>query len=98
VFDIVAFRPGGFVGWVQIYVKLVWENGILRRSTVGRRIISMSREVRALRYLRGSELTLRLEHPEEFELDGDPFGEAIALKATVDHLALYVMVPSEAGT
>jgi diacylglycerol kinase (ATP) len=98
VFDIVAFRPGGFIGWVQIYVKLVWENGVLRRTTVGRRIISMSREVRALRYLRGSELTLRLEHPEEFELDGDPFGEAIALKANVDHLGLYVMVPSEAGT
>ena len=95
VFDIVAFRPGGFVGWVQIYVKLVWENGILRRSTVGRRIVSMSREVRALRYLRGSDLTLRLEHPEEFELDGDPFGEAIALKAHVDHLALLVMVPGE---
>ncbi len=95
VFDIVAFRPGGFVGWVQIYVKLVWENGVLRRSTVGRRILTMSREVRALRYLRGSDLTLRLEHPEEFELDGDPFGEAIALKAHVDHLGLMVMVPSE---
>jgi diacylglycerol kinase (ATP) len=94
VFDIVALRPGGFVGWVQIYVKLVWENGILRRSTVGRRIVSLSREVRALRYLRGSDLTLRLEHPEEFELDGDPFGEAIALKAHVDHLGLHVMVPS----
>jgi diacylglycerol kinase (ATP) len=95
VFDVVAFRPGGFVGWVQIYVKLVWENGVLRRSTVGRRIISMSREVRALRYLRGRELTIRLEHPEEFELDGDPFGEAIALRAKVDHLALLVMVPNE---
>jgi diacylglycerol kinase (ATP) len=94
VFDVVAFRPGGFVGWVQIYVKLVWENGVLRRSTVGRRIISMSREVRALRYLRGRELTIRLEHPEEFELDGDPFGEAIALKAQVDHLGLLVMVPN----
>lgn len=94
IFDIVAFRPGGFVGWVQIYMKLVWENGILRRSTVGRRIVSTSREVRALRYLRGSELTIRLEHPEEFELDGDPFGEAIALKAHVDHLGLRVMVPS----
>jgi diacylglycerol kinase (ATP) len=94
VFDIVAFRPGGFVGWVQIYVKLVWENGILRRSTVGRRIVSMSREVRALRYLRGSDLTIRLEHPEEFELDGDPFGEAVALKAHVDHLGLKVMVPA----
>jgi diacylglycerol kinase (ATP) len=97
VFDIVAFRPGGFVGWVQIYFKLVWENGILRRSTVGRKIVSYSREVRALRYLRGTELTLRLEHPEEFELDGDPFGEAIALKAHVDHLGLNVMVPLEAS-
>jgi diacylglycerol kinase family enzyme len=94
IFDIVAFRPGGFIGWVQIYVKLVWENGILRRSTVGRRIVAMSREVRALRYLRGTNLTIRLEHPEEFELDGDPFGEAIALKAHVDHLALSVMVPA----
>lgn len=94
VFDIVAFRPKGFVGWAQISVKLFWENGVLRRSTVGRRLISMSREVRALRYLRGKELTMRLEHPEEFELDGDPFGEAIALKAWVDHLALKVMVPS----
>jgi len=93
VFDVVAFRPGGFIGWVQISVKLFWENGVLRRSTVGRHIISMSREVRALRYLRASQLTIRLEHPEEFELDGDPFGEAIALKAHVDHLALKVMVP-----
>jgi diacylglycerol kinase (ATP) len=95
VFDVVAFRPGGFVGWVQISVKLFWENGVLRRSTVGRRIISMSREVRALRYLRASQLTIRLERPEEFELDGDPFGEAIALKAHVDHLGLKVMVPSD---
>jgi diacylglycerol kinase (ATP) len=95
IFDIVAFRPSGFIGWVQIWVKIVWENGVLRRSSVGRKIISLSREVRALRYLRGSELILRLEHPEDFELDGDPFGEAIALKATVDHLGLIVKVPQE---
>jgi diacylglycerol kinase (ATP) len=96
VFDIVVFRPNNFFGWVQIWVKIVWENGVLRRSSVGRRIISMTRDVRALRYLRGSELTLRLDRPEEFELDGDPFGEAIALKAHVDPLALLVRVPREA--
>jgi diacylglycerol kinase family enzyme len=94
VLDIVAFRPNGFFGWVQIWVKITWENGVLRRSTVGRRIISLSREVRALRYLRGSDVILRLDRPEEFELDGDPFGEAIALRATVDHLALAVKVPA----
>jgi diacylglycerol kinase (ATP) len=94
IFDIVAFRPKGFFGWVQIWVKITWENGVLRRSTVGRRIISLSREVRALRYLRGTDFVMRLDHPEEFELDGDPFGEAIALRATVDHLALTVKVPA----
>lgn len=96
ILDIVAFRPNGFFGWAQISIKLFWENGVLRRSTVGRRLMSMSREIRALRYLRGSAFTLRLERPEDFELDGDPYGEAIALKAWVDHLALLVMVPAEA--
>ena len=95
VLDIVAFRPQGFFGWAQISVKLFWENGVLRRSTVGRRMISLSREIRALRYLRGSEFTVRLERPEDFELDGDPYGEAIGLKAWVDHLSLLVMVPAE---
>lgn len=94
IFDIVAFRPKGFFGWAGISVKLFWENGVLRRSTVGRRLMSLSREIRALRYLRGRELTIRLERPEDFELDGDPYGEAIALKAWVDHLALQVMVPT----
>jgi diacylglycerol kinase (ATP) len=94
IFDIVALRPTGFIGWAQIWVKIVWENGVLRRSSVGRKLITFSREVRTLRYLKGSELVLRLEHPEEFELDGDPFGEAIALKARVDHLALLVRIPA----
>ena len=96
IFDIVAFRPKGFFGWAGISFKLFWENGVLRRSTVGRRLMSLSREIRALRYLRGKELIIRLEHPEDFELDGDPYGEAIALKAWVDHLALLVMVPATA--
>jgi diacylglycerol kinase family enzyme len=94
IFDIVALRPTGLIGWAQIWVKIVWENGVLRRSSVGRKLITFSREVRTLRYLKGSELVLRLEHPEEFELDGDPFGEAIALKARVDHLALLVRIPA----
>ncbi len=98
IFDIVAFRPNGFVGWVQIWNKIVWENGVLRRSSVGRRIIKLSPEVRALAYLKGKEFTLRLEHPEEFELDGDRFGEAIGLRASVDHLALQVKVPQDSGS
>jgi diacylglycerol kinase family enzyme len=94
--DIVALRPEGLIGWSQVWVKVVWENGVLRRSQVGRKLISLSREVRTLRYLKGSRLELRLEEPEEFELDGDPFGAAITLTATVDPRALAVRVPRSA--
>jgi diacylglycerol kinase family enzyme len=96
IFDIVALRPEGVIGWAQIWVKIVWENGVLRRSQVGRKLMSLSREVRTLRYLKGKELVLRLERPQEFELDGDAFGEAVAIRATVDPLALTVRVPRQA--
>jgi diacylglycerol kinase (ATP) len=94
LFDIVALRPQGLVGWVQIWVKIVWENGVLRRSTVGRKLLNgLSREVRALSYLKGKEIILRPENPTIFELDGDTFGEASAIKAFVDPLALTVKIP-----
>ena len=95
VFDIVALRPEGFFGWLQIWTKIVWENGVLRRSSVGRKIVSLTKEVRVLRYVRGTELKLRLDREEEFELDGDGFGKAVAIRALVDPLALTVKVPAE---
>nr|WP_236966715.1 diacylglycerol kinase family protein [Marisediminicola antarctica] len=94
VFDIVALRPEGFFGWVQIWVKIVWENGVLRRSQAGRKLMGMTKEVRTLRYLQGKEFVMRLEGPEEFELDGDSFGKVVAVKATVEHLGLTVKVPA----
>ncbi|HEV7949153.1 MAG TPA: diacylglycerol kinase family protein [Glaciihabitans sp.] len=95
IFDIVALRPDGFIGWVQIWVKIVWENGVLRRSQVGRKLMSMTKEVRTLRYMKGKQLIMRLEKPQEFELDGDPFGKTLAIKATVDPSALTVRIPAD---
>ncbi|WP_368496501.1 diacylglycerol kinase family protein [Herbiconiux sp. A18JL235] len=95
-FDIVVLRPEGFIGWVQIMVKVFWENGVLRRNTVGRKLMGLTKEVRALNYLKGSSLTLRLQRPEEIELDGDGFGKAVALKTWVDAGSLIVRVPAEA--
>lgn len=95
IFDVVALRPRGVIGWVQIWVKIVWENGVLRRTVVGRKLMSFTREVRTLRYLKGKSFVARLSRPEEYELDGDPFGKAVALRAVVDHLALTVRVPAD---
>ena len=98
-FDIVVLRPEGFVGWVQIAVKIFWENGVLRRTSVGRRLMGADHEVRAMNYLRGSEFVMRLSRAEEVELDGDLFGRASALRTWVDPSSLTVKVPStEAST
>jgi diacylglycerol kinase family enzyme len=93
VFDIVTLRPEGFFGWAVVWFKIFWENGVLRRSQVGRKIMGMQREVRTLRYLRGTSITVRLDRPEEFELDGDEFGQVVAFKARVDPGAVRVRVP-----
>jgi diacylglycerol kinase (ATP) len=95
VFDIVALRPKGFFGWVQISTKIFWENGVLRRNSVGRRLVGLTREVRALRYIKAAKITARLDRPEEFELDGDDFGEAIAFRAHVEANGLLVRIPAD---
>ncbi len=95
IFDIVALRPNGFFGWLQIWVKVVWENGILRRTAVGRKLMRGNKEVRTLRYLKGKSIVIRPETPQEFQLDGDTFGEAAAVKAWVDAQALAVKIPAD---
>jgi diacylglycerol kinase (ATP) len=94
LFDIVTLRPEGFPGWVQIWLRIVWENGVLRRSSVGRRLAGLNRDVRTLRYLRGRRISVRLDRPEDFELDGDDFGLVLSFDAHVDPAALIVRVPA----
>jgi len=92
LFDIVTLRPEGFGGWAQIWLKITWENGVLRRSSVGRRLAGLSREVRTLRYLRGRRISVQLDRAEDFELDGDDFGLVLGFDASVDPASLIVRV------
>lgn len=93
VFDVVSLRPQGLVGWAQICFKVAWENGVLRRSEVGRRILAGSeRPIRALRYTRGRDFRARLSRPDEFEVDGDVVATVVAVHARVDPGALLVRV------
>lgn len=96
IFDIVLLRPEGFFGWVQIIFKVTWENGILRRSgAVGAKLMGLTKEVQALRYVKGRELVVRLDKPQEIELDGDEFGTATAFKTWVVPNGLTVRVPKK---
>ena len=94
ILDIAALRPRGPFGWAKVWNKVAWENGVLRKSAIGRRIIDLSKDVRDVTYLTGTELAMVVERPEEFQLDGDEFGEAKSVRAWVDPGALSVRVPA----
>ena len=94
IFDIVALRPEGILGWIQIAWKVLWENGVLRRSEIGRKILRNTKEVRTLRYLKGKEIVLRTESPQQFQLDGDTMGEVVAVRARVKPEGLAVRIPA----
>lgn len=94
--DVVTLRPEGFFGWFRVWWGITWENGVLRRSSVGRKLLTLSStQVRALRYLRGRSFELNLDRPEEFELDGDEFGMVTGFRARVDPASLLVRMPRE---
>jgi diacylglycerol kinase family enzyme len=93
ILDIVALRPQGAFGWLRVWNKITWENGVLRKSAVGRKIIDLSFDVKDVTYWKARDLSIWVESPQEFQLDGDEFGEATHVHTWVDAGALTVRVP-----
>lgn len=93
VLDIVALRPRGAFGWLKVWNTITFENGVLRKSAAGRKLIDLQRDTRDVIYVTGRDFRLRVEEPQEFQLDGDDFGEAVAVHAWVDPASLRVKVP-----
>ena len=90
--DIVLMKPEGVISWAQVLGKIVWENGVLSRTKLGRKL--QTKEVDALNYLKGERFTLTFREPEPIELDGDELGEAIAFRTWVEAGGLTVRVPA----
>ena len=94
--DVAILQPATVFGWLAIWRKVTWENRVLRKSALGRRVIRFTdRAVRTrLSYLRGASVQLEVDAPEPFELDGDAFGDVVRLDLSVDELGLRVRVPA----
>jgi diacylglycerol kinase family enzyme len=91
--DVVIMRPEQIIGWLQILVKVFWENGVLSRTRFGRKL--RTPDVKALNYLRGGQVRVRLNRPEEIELDGDGFGKAVGMVTRVVANGLTIRVPAD---
>ena len=93
VLDIAVFRPRGPLGWFTIWNRIAWGNGVLRKSAIGRGLINLSTDVKDVTYMTGKDLRLWVDTPEEFQLDGDQFGEAVAVHTWLEPHGLTVRVP-----
>ena len=94
ILDIAVLQPKGFLGWLKIWRRVTWQNGVLRRSAVGRRIIEFTEEdnERSMTTLLGTDIRIVPEKPQEFELDGDEFGLVKSVFLRADAGALLVRV------
>ncbi|PRI11066.1 diacylglycerol/lipid kinase family protein [Leucobacter massiliensis] len=93
--DVVALRPLGAFSWLRIWNKIGWENGVLRKTRTGRRIIDLVNDTRSVSYTRATRYALAVAQAEPVQLDGDDFGLAVAVRGEVDPGALLVRVLPE---
>lgn len=95
--DIAVMQPKTIFGWLKIWSTVGWENRVLRRTSLGRSYIRLTNRGREteLTYLRGESISLAVDEPQQFELDGDDFGEVVAVKLRADPGGLVVKVAAE---
>ncbi|TKJ98260.1 transcriptional regulator [Plantibacter flavus] len=91
--DAVMLRPGKGPGWGNIGYRLTF-NRMLHRTRFGRLVGRFSPKARAISYAQARTMHLRLEEPQEIQLDGDSHGSVISVSLTNLHHALIVRVPS----
>ena len=94
ILDVAAIRPRGPFGWAKVWQKVAWENGVLRKSALGRKIIDLTKDARDVTYFTGRAISMKVDVAQEFQLDGDEFGEARSVNTWVDPGALTVKMPA----
>ncbi|HZK60040.1 MAG TPA: diacylglycerol kinase family protein [Cryobacterium sp.] len=94
ILDIAVMRPTGVLGWLKIWRRVTWENEALRRRAAGRKIVrhTESSNERLMTTLRSADISIAVDEPQEFELDGDDFGRVRAVLLRADPNALVVRV------
>lgn len=96
LFDLMLMRPGGVLGWIRVWTKIAWTNGVVRRTKAGKALAGEQKNDTDLHYETGTDFVARLSRPEEIELDGDGFGRATAFHVWIEPGALNVRTPAPA--
>jgi diacylglycerol kinase (ATP) len=93
--DVVVLTPESVRGWLGLIVKIFLENGIVKRTRLGRKMSEL--DVDAVDYHKAKMLQVKLSRREQIQLDGDPFGFAVSFVCRIEPQALRLRVPQDAG-
>ncbi len=94
--DVIVVKPESIRGWIAVIVKIFWENGVVRRTRIGQRMAAMKTSSLDLR--QAKSIVVKLSRPEIVQLDGDPFGEMVGCRVSIDPGSLAVLVPVDSVT
>ncbi|MBP2436379.1 diacylglycerol/lipid kinase family protein [Microbacterium amylolyticum] len=92
VLDVALIQAAGPLGWLGVWRKVWWDNSVLRRSRVGRRVVERTRN-QSIRYVTGQRIEAASNEPLPVELDGDEFGNVARIRCEIDEGGLLVAVP-----
>lgn len=98
--DLAVLQPANLADWLRVWRKIRWANGPLRRTRIGERIVRATRGrkgTKIISYLRTRSVTVLLDEPQDFELDGDQMGRTRAAVVRTAPGALVVRVPGDAA-
>ena len=84
--DLLLLRADGVVGWADTLRNMVWDNGLKRALTGGESAESSE----SAAHERFTALTVALNEPRVFEVDGDELGEVVRIEVSVQAGALRV--------
>jgi diacylglycerol kinase family enzyme len=91
--DVIVLTPHNLRGWLAVVFKIFWENGVVKRTRWGRKNDGV--DVKSVDYRQAKRVRVELSQPEQIQLDGDSFGEAIAFECEVEPSALLIRVPAD---
>lgn len=95
--DIAILRPQDAYGWLQVVKYVAVNSALLHRVLRRRRLIGPQKQVPTLGYGQCRTFQARLDEPMPVQIDGDPFGEVVAMRFSVQRAALRVKVPQRTG-
>ncbi|GAA2171107.1 diacylglycerol kinase family protein [Agrococcus versicolor] len=92
--DIAILRPKDAYGWLQVAKYVAVNSALLTRVLRRRRLIGPQKAVPTLGYGQCRSFAARLDEPMPVQIDGDSYGEAIAMRFTIQPNALIVKAPT----